>query len=422
MQKARLIIAVVAAFSLGWWSRGWLQQSPGGELAVIHNTIVSSSPTATPTPEVEEEGAAQVVYLPDNVRFESADAYEPEELAEPETADLERFRQLLEKLKYSQAMQLLSEREASLPVAEAQQWRSALVEYLKVRLNHGETALFKELSELRLQYNYSDIEVLLLQAQYHRVLGHQIEALNTYMQAGTYAYTDFERDQVNDRLHDFIVTRDHDYAEHGEWYELLGFYEHLQEVGINKPIYLYRYAELLLMHSDLKSAEILLQELAAIPGWKAKVRQLKEEYLAAEGNFQAGTYPGYNSAIDLKPVGSHYLLTVQFNGEDSANLLLDTGATISMLTVRSFAGLVRPDNWEDLGWRFFNTANGVARGRLMRTGQMQLGPFTLADLDISVQEVDMGEGIDGLLGMNVLSQFHFQIDQDNHRLLLTPRQ
>ena len=38
---------------------------------------------------------------------------------------------------------------------------------------------------------------------------------------------------------------------------------------------------------------------------------------------------------------------------------------------------------------------------------------------IAVLEFDMNQGVDGLLGMNVLGQFRFQIDQENTQLLLS---
>ncbi len=59
---------------------------------------------------------------------------------------------------------------------------------------------------------------------------------------------------------------------------------------------------------------------------------------------------------------------------------------------------------------------------MMQVERLQFGEYVLTDVRVAVQAADFGGDVEGLLGMNVLRQFRFQIDQDNHRLLLSPRQ
>jgi len=64
-----------------------------------------------------------------------------------------------------------------------------------------------------------------------------------------------------------------------------------------------------------------------------------------------------------------------------------------------------------LGTRLFNTANGYTRGDIYRTSALTLGEERIEGTNIAILDLKTMDDIDGLLGMNVLRQFHFQIDQ-----------
>ena len=72
--------------------------------------------------------------------------------------------------------------------------------------------------------------------------------------------------------------------------------------------------------------------------------------------------------------------------------------------------------------RVFHTANGVAQGTVYLVPEINLGPFLLKNTRVAVLEFGIVQGIDGLLGMNVLGQFRFQIDQENRNLLLNKKE
>jgi len=69
--------------------------------------------------------------------------------------------------------------------------------------------------------------------------------------------------------------------------------------------------------------------------------------------------------------------------------------------------------------RVFRTANGLIQGMVFSVPQLTLGPHLLENTQIAVIDFDASDrGIDGLLGMNILGQFRFHIEQENSRLLL----
>lgn len=60
-------------------------------------------------------------------------------------------------------------------------------------------------------------------------------------------------------------------------------------------------------------------------------------------------------------------------------------------------------------------------GTVYSVPELRLGSYVITNSQIAVIDFDTSRGFDGLLGMNVLGQFRFQIDQDNAKLLLSSK-
>lgn len=403
----------VLAFGGGWWMRGYFMQPQ----IQARNTYTHTTRESPPQVIVVEKNGPQITATSNASQLPNVKPV----VAPPPEQSFAQFRLLLAQQQFVSAVDYYANQETVLPLKETQQWRSHLTDFLAGKLNNGEIESFLELSELWLQEHYSDIEVLLLQAQYYRGLGYFSEALQSYLQARTYADTEQQRKRVYDELQNFIFQRDTDYTEQGDWQALLIFYAKLYDLDVANANQKFRYAELLLMFSDEKLAVSILDQLQV--AWKPKAQQLLSQY-RREGGYHAGKSQstGFQSEIAMAPVGSHYLLTITLNDTSNHHLLLDTGASITMLSEESFNVASQGSGWQEMGWSLFNTANGIARGRMMQVDRLQLGDYVLKDVRVAVQSADFGNGVDGLLGMNVLRQFQFQIDQDNHRLLLSPRE
>ncbi|WP_052691853.1 retropepsin-like aspartic protease family protein [Teredinibacter purpureus] len=417
----RFILFFLVAFSLGWFSHAvYLSFSPG---PLLVNALKPPLPHSSPhhensVPALSREKATTLPQAQLQVP-----QVQTQHTALDETLTLQVFSELLSQYRFQDAVNMYGEAEPVLSTNEQQQWRSVLLDYLSRRINSGETVLFSELAEIWLQVHYNDVDVLLQQARFYRVKGYYGEALQTYMLAKTYAYYSEQKANVFRELQSFVFQRDSDWSGQGDWHELLNFYAQLEQFDISNKAQQFRYAELLLMHNDERSAEAILDALMQFRGWKERVTTLRAHY-QREGEYHAGTStaPGFQTALPIKPVGSHYLMRVRINTDETpTTLLLDTGASITTVTVEAFAGMVQAEGWRDLGWHLFNTANGPAQGKLMEIEQFTMGDYTLRNLTVAVLDTNLGDGVQGLLGMNVLSQFHFQIDQDSHRLLLTPR-
>ena len=129
----------------------------------------------------------------------------------------------------------------------------------------------------------------------------------------------------------------------------------------------------------------------------------------------------YNAQVPLRSRGNQFVTELQLDNTALA-LLIDTGASLTTLSRQSFEQISDRHRFTLLGYRMFRTANGLSKGAVYRVGRMRLGQMVLIDNNIAVLDFSMGDDIDGLLGMNVLGQFRFQIDQQQKRLYLAEKE
>lgn len=126
------------------------------------------------------------------------------------------------------------------------------------------------------------------------------------------------------------------------------------------------------------------------------------------------------SRVSLEKYGEHYLVDINMQGTDT-KLLLDTGASSTAINRDVYRRLQRFNRLQMLGLFDVNTAGGPIRAPLVRVESLTLGPYTLKDVGVLVLPRSFSGNSDGLLGMNVLKQFRFQLDQDKAELILAAR-
>lgn len=122
------------------------------------------------------------------------------------------------------------------------------------------------------------------------------------------------------------------------------------------------------------------------------------------------------SGIALTRSGDHFLVEVLLEDQFSARLMIDTGATMTILDAELVAryGLEPDEDGRELS---LNTAGGSVSGASLLLSQLRLGSRTLENIQAGVLPLEQFN-FDGLLGMDVLSRFEFSIDQKNGVLYL----
>lgn len=165
--------------------------------------------------------------------------------------------------------------------------------------------------------------------------------------------------------------------------------------------------------------------LASLPDDHTGAIALRNQFLAteqapdAEAQSQAHA-PRSGVEVALERYGDQYLIDTQFMSEP-ATLLIDTGASSTAISFAFYQRLKRHYSIEELGLFDVQTAGGLIRAPLVKITQLQLGPYPMRNIGVLVMPENAMSNADGLLGMNVLKQFEFHINQSEAVLILQPQ-
>ena len=122
--------------------------------------------------------------------------------------------------------------------------------------------------------------------------------------------------------------------------------------------------------------------------------------------------------IPLVRFGSQYLVNVNVEGYP-ARLLLDTGASLSGLS--NTYTLQYPSLLKAIKPIRLNTASGAQNSFLFTVNNISIGNIVFNQHILTQLPMDNAQGFDGLLGVDILGQFDFVIDQDAAVLKLKAR-
>lgn len=123
------------------------------------------------------------------------------------------------------------------------------------------------------------------------------------------------------------------------------------------------------------------------------------------------------TAIPLSRYGKQFYIPVVIDNSYQANWLLDTGASMSVISPDALSSVsVDPNSFAE-SW--FNTANGVVKGNTVMLNNLTVGgSLQLNSLKVGVLPLGANGRFDGLLGMDFLRLFDFYLDQQANVLYL----
>ena len=125
--------------------------------------------------------------------------------------------------------------------------------------------------------------------------------------------------------------------------------------------------------------------------------------------------------VPVTPYGGSLLVTVQLNHTRQAQLILDTGATMTVLSndVALDLGLIADTNTR---LTTVNTAGGPIQVNITKISSIHAGAAQVKNVDVAIHDLpDSPAGIDGLLGMSFLNHFLVTLDTNQGQLHLKPR-
>ena len=121
------------------------------------------------------------------------------------------------------------------------------------------------------------------------------------------------------------------------------------------------------------------------------------------------------SEIPLDGEGNVWTLRAKLNDRVSGTFLLDTGASVCVLT----PALARKLDLEETGTEVeLRTANGIVKAPLVTIDSVQVGRNRAEDVPAVVHPA-ISDSLDGVLGLSFLNTFDgYKIDARNHTLRL----
>ena len=411
MPLTKIFCLLLLGVVLGWWLHDAI---PTGSL--VQNTASSIS-TPAPVPATFSSRYFSANPLADSPSLQE---HSPPQLSESEVLpSADRFRQLLVEERFEVA---LAYYEQALFLDDAYQLalKPILEQYLMFCLEQCSNGVFVEVVNVWLGTYYQDIPVLLLLAEHQRLQRQPEEAASTLQLAATYTYQTEHEDAVNAAVLRLVQATDDTLSRQESWVELLGFYEYLETIDLGTREFLLREAILYRVLGETQRSQKLLLALQqrdnkSNTAWSAT---LDQELSRISPLLEKLDRPGHAVAVTKR--GDHFLVEVTLNRMSTVKLLIDTGASLTTLSHTSFADLPQA-NFNYRGSRMFNTAGGLTRGDVYRASSIELGEMQLNDIDIAVIDYPSASNVDGLLGMNVLRNYRFEIDQDDRLLHLKPR-
>ncbi len=424
-----LTIVFLAGVSSGWIGKTWWgnpQSALTNQLPDNNQQLISRTDNnrQQPAHALDSKVTASSDTTSFNVDYTDASA-QPEASREAlaDTSAYELFTRLLQERRYYDAMALYQETTRNDERATAQLKRE-LLDHLGTLSSNRKNSDFSELTGNYLSIYYDDLDVLVLLAEFNEANGSYLEAADVYLLAKNYTYNIADQQVLLTHFNNFVNDIHQTYSNQKDWLSLINFYAHIETLGLMTSSHQYARALAHLHNGDKFSAVELLEHLVndSQIGEKATTALLELSTSGITTATSNTTAPGDSEAIALQQRGNQYLVDLTINRQDTVKLLIDTGASMTTLSQASFYALRSSGAAIEQERRIFHTASGVAQGTVYLMPEINLGSYLLTNTKVAVLDFSSVQDIDGLLGMNVLGQFRFQIDQENRKLLLNRKE
>lgn len=263
---------------------------------------------------------------------------------------------------------------------------------------------------------YGSMDYQWLQAEFLIGSGDELEAVDLFIELQRTARGEF-RHSINQRIAGFLEDYFEAVYSDLDWDKGLRIVDRLLWHNPNDGESLLLKADLLVQQKRYADAEQPLLTAVTIESHKHKARNMLE---------RVGILKLRDISIPLVPVGRSQFLVeagitpVQGDREYSGSLLLDTGASLTVLTHQFFKQIAKPGEVRFVSNALMNTAGGQVEAPVYNIARFRVGEYELGDFDVVVMDYPAGQS-QGLLGMNFLGRFDFEIDQENEWLTLAPK-
>lgn len=270
--------------------------------------------------------------------------------------------------------------------------------------------------ELLQSYQNDDLQFRLTDLQLETLILGLIE-LGLYMDALSFLNDLLERASYADEkqyelyMARVVVDIDELLASSAQWGRLTDMYAWLVSVQPSYIPYVLRFVHWLVETNRYDQARLQLASARNDVRYVAEVERLEGEILDRQSFQESGA-----QLIDLERVGAHFIVELQFGDAGNARMLIDTGASMSVVktSVLDRLNLSRLEREPVI----VKTANGQLSAEKLTAPSVSLGGRILSNVEVVTAPLN-DLAYDGLLGMSVLGRLNFYIDQEQNALVIS---
>ena len=372
----------------------------------------------------ERWGAEPVQYaVPETLLISPAiNAGQPATASEPVSAgQVDSVTQLLQHHAYPEVVARYESLHALADTAGMQRARAAILLHAQDLVKAQGFAAAARLLQRFLLAAYRDIDARLLLAEVYYGQQDYLAAIEQLYEARGAAYRPEMLARITRRIRVVVNEQAGLYRKKADNRGLLTLFQNLTQLEPDHAAWFIELAMAQLALDDRNAAQRSLALVIYDPdvGEQAQLMLTKLQQTATVAHdTDAVALASEVAGIPLTRSGQHFLVDASPGHGGSLRLLIDTGASMTMVT----SGTLQRQGarYRDTGQsRIFNTANGPVRAPIYILETLSIGNWTVEQLEIGVLELDGQAGIDGLLGMNFLKHFRFFIDQNESMLRLS---
>ena len=334
---------------------------------------------------------------------------------------LEEFQTLLANDQYDEAFRRYDAIRLEHDEFIGNQYKSLILTHVHNLIGADQNQAAQSLLKLMLQTNYRDVDLLMALAESYRHQKDHEALIQTLYEARANAYRIEKLTAIEHQIRAAVAHYTEQLSSQENQQGLLQLYQMLTSIEPSYSPYFLQLAKIQMVLDQPDEATQSLELIRHDPDLATQAVQLLgkiERQSDVTSENVSDTASGVEDAIPLTRTGGHFLVNAYLNDAGPVTLLIDTGASITV---------IKPDALSNLGIassgpktsRVFNTANGRVRAQIMALRRLTLGNQLIEPINIAVMELDGAPEIDGLLGMNALRNFRFFIDQDRNALVLS---
>lgn len=268
------------------------------------------------------------------------------------------------------------------------------------------------------QYYYQDEKLLNRLAILYEKQDKLDFAIETLLDSRDFSFKDDDLKTINSRIHNLSKELYQRHFKNDQLAALGTLFQRLSSLEPEFAFYRFALSQIYITLGDIESAIYELEILQLDPEFGRRATQSLATLQLPPAPDEPEELPAGN--VPLIARNGHYIVRVSAGTRESIPLLIDTGASLTTLPSELLQRLRREKLAARVGHTQLKTAGGMQFAPIYQVKELHIGNFIIRDLQVA--ELDLLDNdSQGLLGMDVLGQFRFQLDQDRSILFLQQR-